>query len=93
MIEIIYTESYENRVIKFLKKHPELRDQYKKTMTLLELNPYHPSLRLHQFKTSCFSGYSVSINMSYRISIEFQIIEEKIIPVDIGDHQEIYGKK
>jgi len=31
--------------------------------------------------------------MSYRISIEFQIIEEKIIPVDIGDHQEIYGKK
>ena len=35
--------------------------------------------------------YSVSINMQYRIAIDFQIEGETIIPINIGDHKEIYG--
>jgi len=93
MYRVIFTFSYEEKVKKFLKKHPELKNQYMKTLQLLELNPYHPSLRLHQFKTGSFTGYSVSINLSYRISLEFLINEQEIIPVNIGDHREIYGKK
>ena len=93
MYKLIYTYSYEEKVRKFLKKHPNIKVQYRKTLELLELNPYHPSLRLHQFKTSSFAGYSVSINLSYRISIEFIVTEKEITLVNIGDHQEIYGKK
>jgi len=93
MHKLIYTYSYEQRVSKFIKKHPEILNQYTKTLELLELNPFHPSLRLHQFKTSTFEGYSVSINLSYRISLEFQIREKEIVLINIGDHQEIYGKK
>jgi len=56
-----------------------------------------PSLRLclilHQFKTGSFEGFSVSINVSYRISLEFLVTEKEIIFVNIGDHQEIYEKK
>jgi mRNA-degrading endonuclease YafQ of YafQ-DinJ toxin-antitoxin module len=92
MYNLIFTESYENKAKKFLKKHPEIIKQYRKTLELLKLNPLHPSLRLHQFKTSSFEGYSVSINMSYRISLELLITEKEIIPVAIGDHQAIYGK-
>ena len=93
MYKLIYPNSYEEKVKRFLKKHPELREQYSKTLQLLEVNPYHPSLRLHQFKTRSFEGFSVSINLSYRISIEFIVTEQEIILVNIGDHQEIYGKK
>jgi mRNA-degrading endonuclease YafQ of YafQ-DinJ toxin-antitoxin module len=93
MYRLIFTYSYEEKVRKFLKKHPNIKGQYRKTLELLELNPYHPSLRLHQFKTSSFEGYSVSINLSYRISIEFLVTEKEITLINIGDHQEIYGKK
>lgn len=33
---------------------------------------------------------SISINISYRISIDFLIEDDKIIPVDIGSHDELY---
>jgi len=93
MYKLIFPNSYEEKVKKFLRKHPELKGQYSKTLQLLEINPFHPSLRLHLFKTSSFEGYSVSINMSYRISMEFIVTEKEIILVNIGDHQDIYGKK
>jgi toxin HigB-1 len=90
---LIFTHTYEHRAKRFLKKHPEIIKQYVKTLQLLELNPFHPSLRLHQFKTSNFEGYSVSINMTYRISLEFLVTETDIALINIGDHQDIYEKK
>jgi len=93
MYKLVFTYSYEQKVKKFIKKHPDIIKQYSKTLELLELNPFHPSLRLHQFKTASFEGYSVSINLSYRVAIEFLVTEEEILLVNIGDHQDIYGKK
>lgn len=90
MTEIIYTDSYIKRATKFIKKHPELISQYQKTLKLLELNPNHPSLRLHKLHGKLSELYSVSINISYRISIDFLIEDNKIIPVDIGSHDDVY---
>jgi len=88
--EIEYTESYNKRASKFIKKHPDLLSQYTKTLELLEMNPYHPSLRLHKLKGKLSELYSISINISYRISIYFIFEQDKIIPVDIGSHDEVY---
>jgi len=93
MYKLVFPESYETKASRFLRKHPEVASQYRKCLTLLELDPFHPSLRLHKFKTSNFEGYSVSINLSYRISIEFLISEKEVTLVNVGDHQDIYGKK
>lgn len=90
MAEIIYTESYNKRAKKFIKKHPDLLSQYEKTLKLLEINPQHPSLRLHKLKGKLSELYSVSINISYRISIDFIIDGDMIIPIDIGSHDEVY---
>lgn len=76
--------------MKFLKKHPELRSQYQKTLELLELNPQHPSLRLHRLQGRLGELSSVSINMSYRILLEMVIRENDIILVDIGNHDHVY---
>jgi len=90
VVELIYTDSYLKRAKKFIKKHPELISQYEKTLKLLELNPKHPSLRLHKLNGKLVELYSVSINISYRISIDFLIEDNKIIPVDIGSHDDVY---
>ena len=90
MAEIIYIGSYLKRAKRFIKKHPELISQYGKTLKLLELNPNHPSLRLHKLQGKLSELYSVSINISYRISIYFLIDKDKIVPVDIGSHDDIY---
>ena len=76
---LIYTESYLKRAKRFAKQHPELKEQYKKTLMLLELNPYHPSLRLHSLQGKLNELHSISINISYRITIEMLISNNEII--------------
>jgi mRNA-degrading endonuclease YafQ of YafQ-DinJ toxin-antitoxin module len=88
--KIIYTESYTRRAKKFIKKHPDLLPQYEKTLKLLEINPNHPSLRMHKLQGKLSELYSISINISYRISIDFLIENDEIIPVDICSHDELY---
>ena len=87
---LLFTHSYTKRAGKFLRKHPDLLGQYEKTLRLLELNPFHPSLRLHRLKGKLADLHSVSVNISYRITIEFLIQEQTIIPVNIGTHDEAY---
>jgi len=87
---IIYTQGYLKRAAKFLKRHPEILPQYEKTLKLLELNPSHPSLRLHRLDGPLRELHSVSINLSYRITLEFLLEDGKIVPVNVGSHDEVY---
>jgi len=88
--QLIYPDSYIKRARKFLRKHPEVRSQYQKTLELLELNPKHPSLRLHGLEGRLKGLSSVSINMSYRIVLELEIKDEQIILINIGCHDQVY---
>jgi len=56
----------------------------------MEINPNHPSLRLYKLHGKLSELYSVSINISYRICIDFLIEDDKIIPIDVGSHDEVY---
>ena len=87
---LLYPDSYLRRAKKFFKRHPEVLGQYQKTLQLLEVNPYHPALRLHGLKGRLQGLSSVSINMQYRIILEFEIRGEDIVLVDIGDHDGVY---
>ena len=73
-----------------LKRHPELKNQYAKTLALLEMNPHHPSLRLHALSGRLQGVHSVSINLSYRIKLELLIQDQQIIPLNVGDHDAVY---
>ena len=92
MAKILYTHSYIRRASRFAKRHPELLSQYEKTLRLLERDPTHPSLRLHKLTGKLEGLCSVSINLSYRISLEFMVQEDTIVPVSIGTHDEVYGR-
>jgi len=70
---LVFTDSYNKKAAKWIKKHPTLKDQYVKTLQLMELDIHHPSLRLHKLSGSLSGLSSVSINMSYRITLELMI--------------------
>ena len=87
---LIYTRSYIKRATRFLKKHPELISQYEKTLKILELNPEHPSLRLHPLQGKLKHLHSVSINIAYRITLEFYVHDKEIVLINIGHHDSVY---
>lgn len=88
--QLVFTDDYTRRALRFLKRHPEPKAQYGKTLALLEMNPHHPSLRLHALQGKLHGLHSVSINPSYRITLELQIADGQIIPVNLGDHDAVY---
>ncbi len=88
--KVLVTDSYKKKVKRFFKKHPELFKRYEKVLLIMESNPFHPSLRLHKLQGKLSEFYSVSINMEYRVVIDLIIENEKIIPIDIGSHDEVY---
>jgi mRNA-degrading endonuclease YafQ of YafQ-DinJ toxin-antitoxin module len=87
---LFYTPQYRKRELQFLKRHPDLKPQYGKTLEMLVANPYHPSLRLHALSGKYAGVHSISINLSYRITLELQIHEGNVILVNVGDHQAVY---
>ena len=87
---LVFTDAYNRRALRWLKKHPDLKSQYLKTLQLLEANPFHLSLRLHALSGKLQGVHSVSINLSYRITLELLIQEGQIIPVNVGDHDAVY---
>jgi mRNA-degrading endonuclease YafQ of YafQ-DinJ toxin-antitoxin module len=88
--KLVFTEGYLKRALKFLRRHPDLKGQYDKTLALLESNPHHPSLRLHALSGKLAGLHSVSISLAYRITIEFEIRDQLITPINVGDHDAVY---
>lgn len=86
----MFTERYNRRAARFLRRHPDMREAYRKTLLLLEANPHHPSLRLHSLQGRLQGLHSVSINLSYRITLEILIEGQMLIPIDIGSHDVTY---
>lgn len=88
---LLFTESYMRAELRFLRRRPAVLRQYGKTLALLEANPHHLSLRLHALAGRHDGLHSVSINLSYRITLELRISGQTIIPVNVGDHDSVYS--
>ena len=87
---LVFTQRYNRRAARFLRRHPDMREAYRKTLLLLEANPHHPSLRLHSLQGRLQVLHSISINLSYRITLEVLIEGQTLIPIDIGSHDLVY---
>ena len=87
--ELIFTESYEKIERRCLKRHPDLRERYFKTLALLEQDPLHPSLRLYGLEGQLAGLHAVAINLQYRIALELELREQEILLVNMGSHGEV----
>ena len=88
--QLVFTEQYTRSAARFLRQHPDAANQYAKTLQLLQANPNHPSLRLHALKGKLAGIHSVSINLSYRITLELLLTEHEIVPINVGGHEAVY---
>lgn len=65
-------------------------ERYQRTLALLELDPFHPSLRLHALEGRLAGLHAISINLQYRITLELELREQEIVFVSVGSHGEVY---
>ena len=56
----------------------------------IEVSDRSPSLRLHALRGKFAGLHSVSINLSYRLTLELLIQDQQIIPVNVGGHDAVY---
>jgi len=86
---LIFTDHFTRIAARFLKRHPDMTRAYEKTLTLLQGNPHHPWLRLHELGGRLCGVHSVSINLSYRITLHLLVTEREIVPPDVDDCDEV----
>lgn len=87
---LVFTDQYNRRAARFLKRHPHTREQYRKTLLLVQANPHHLSLRLHALGGKLAGLHSVSINLSYRLTLELVIRGRRLVLINVGDHDAVY---
>jgi mRNA-degrading endonuclease YafQ of YafQ-DinJ toxin-antitoxin module len=83
-------KSYLKREIKFFKKHPDLLEKYGIILNKLKNDPFEPSLKLHKLQGSLEKFHAVRLTYEYRIVLVLMIIDEQIVLVDIGTHDDVY---
>jgi mRNA-degrading endonuclease YafQ of YafQ-DinJ toxin-antitoxin module len=86
MYEVVFKKAFRKALRKTVRNNPELGWRIGKTLSLLNTNINHRSLKLH--KLSGTDYWAVSVSKSYRIKIR---IEDKyIFCVGFGSHEEVY---
>ena len=91
-MQLILTNKYKKIELKFLNKNKNLINAYMETLKKLANNPFDQSLRTHKLKGNLSDFYSCSINLSYRISMIIEINQNQITLINVGTHDEVYGK-
>jgi len=90
MYTIDQTESFERTAQKFFKKHRDLLNRFEEVIEMLEADPFTSALKTHKLKGELSKYYACRLNYEYRIVLTIIILEEKIILMDIGSHDEVY---
>ena len=90
MYQLVWTNTFLRTARKFLKKNPDLRGEFERTLNQLENDPNHPKLRLHPLKGQLAGKHAVSLTYSHRIVLVLALNEGEIVLLDVGTHDQAY---
>ena len=93
MYTLAWTAHFTRSVEKFKKRHPELRKRLADILRDLEKDPFQPHLKYHHLGGKLKGIQAVSINDKYRVSLTVAISEKEVVLLDVGSHDELYGKR
>ena len=79
------------RASKFFRKHPDLEPVFDQIVEQLRQDPSEPSLRLHSVRGTFEGEFAVSLTYAYRIVLTLAVVDQVIVLLDIGTHDEVYG--
>ena len=81
----------QKEVAQIHKVDKKLFSKIEKQIILFEINPKHPSLRLHKLTGNLKNFWSISITRNFRLIYQLKSKDTAYF-VDIGTHDEVYGK-
>ena len=84
------TEKYSKIEKKFFKKHTDLILKYGEVLKKLQINPFDNSLKTDKLKGELKEFYASHLTYEYRIILIIKIVNNEIILVNIGTHDEVY---
>lgn len=88
MYQLYITKTFKRKAKIFLRKHPELEEEFVKKLDLLCNNPFNPSLRTHKLGGKLKEHWALWLTYEYRIL--FILEKDKIYLTNIGSHDEVY---
>ncbi len=87
------TDQFLRQAKKFFKKHRDLKARFGKLITALAKDPFQPALELYPLTGKLEGIWAASLTFRYRVTLTLMITEKEIILLDIGSHEEVYGRK
>jgi addiction module RelE/StbE family toxin len=77
---------------RLIKKHPQIADDLRATLELLEEDAFDPRLKTHKLKGDLDGSWACSVGYDLRIIFEFVQHEEAeaILLQTMGTHDEVY---
>ena len=92
MYALAATRHFLRSAKKFLARHPDLEPRFSRVIDDLKEDPFQSRLNLHPLGGNLEGIFAVYLTRSYRITLTLKITEKEIILLDIGSHDEVYGK-
>ena len=94
MRALIWSQTFKRSLRRFLKKHPDLREDIDGTLRLLVENPFDPQLETHKLKGKLANSWACSVGYRWRVVFDFVKSksqgDDDIFLLVIGTHDEIY---
>ena len=92
MFVLVRTSHFDRRLARFIRIHSELRLRLAQTFRALEEDPFLPSLRLHRLGGDLSGLQAARVAFDYRIALTLRLDAGEIVLLDIGSHDEVYGR-
>ena len=91
-MEIDFSPACKKRLLSLKAKNRVLFNKATKQVKLFQLNPDHPSLRLHKLKGNLENTWSISISRSIRMVFYYRLKnkQKRAVFITIGTHDEVY---
>ena len=90
MFRLFTTRHFDRQLAAFKHAHPELGRRLADALRQLESDPFQPRLHLHPLKGDLEGLHAVSVTHSYRITLNLNAVQKKLVLLDIGSHDEVY---
>jgi mRNA interferase YafQ len=90
MYQLVWTNTFSRTARRLLKRNPDLKQEFERTLKQLEEDPTHPRLRLHPLKGRLAGKHAVSLTYSHRIVLILALSEGEIVLLDVGTHDQTY---
>jgi addiction module RelE/StbE family toxin len=91
-LKLFPSPSFVRAVKKITKRNPQIAEDIKQTLVLLESDAFHPGLKTHKLKGVLEGSWACSV--AYDLRIVFNIVqfenEDAILLQTIGTHDEVY---